>query len=41
MCFGLSEIFAATADFQHMEDEYDVGEDADGWVGSIRVTAEF
>ena len=40
--FGLNDIFAATADFQYMEDEYDdPGEDVDGWVGSIRITAEF
>ena len=39
--FGLTEMFAATADFQYLEDDYDVGEDVDGWVGSIRVTAEF
>ncbi len=39
--FGLNEFFAATIDFQYMEDEYDVGEDVDGFVGSIRLTAEF
>jgi porin len=39
--FGLNKIFAATADFQYMEDRYKAGEDVDGWVGSIRVTAEF
>ncbi len=40
--FGLNEIFAATIDFQYMEDEYDdPGEDVDGFVGSIRLTAEF
>ncbi len=39
--FGLTDMFAATADFQYIEDDYDVGEDVDGWVGSIRVTAEF
>ena len=39
--FGLTEMFAVTADIQYMEDEYDVGEDVDGWVGSIRITAEF
>ncbi len=40
--FGLNEMFAATVDFQYMEDEYDdPGEDVDGFVGSIRITAEF
>ena len=39
--FGLTEMFSATADFQYLEDDYDIGEDVDGWVGSIRVTAEF
>jgi porin len=39
--FGLNEVFAISADFQYLEDEYDVGDDVDGWVGSIRVTAEF
>jgi porin len=39
--FALNEMFAATADFQYMKDKYKVGEDVDGWVGSIRVTAEF
>ncbi|MBW2408532.1 MAG: porin [Deltaproteobacteria bacterium] len=40
--FGLNEMFAATVDFQYMEDEYDdPGEDVDGVVGSIRITAEF
>ncbi len=40
--FGLNDFFAVTADVQYMEDEYDDPlEDVDGWVGSIRVTAEF
>jgi porin len=39
--FGLTKMFAATADFQYLEDQYDEGKDVDGWVGSIRVTAEF
>jgi porin len=40
--FGLNEMFAVTADFQYMEDEYDGDfDDVDGWIGSIRVTAEF
>jgi porin len=39
--FALNEMFAATADFQYMKDKYKVGEDVDGWVGSIRITAEF
>ena len=39
--FQLSEMFAATADFQYIEDEYNQGEDVDGWVGAIRITAEF
>jgi porin len=39
--FGLNEVFAISADFQYLEDEYDVGDDVDGWVGSIRITAEF
>ena len=39
--YGNSEMFAATVDFQYMEDEYVVGEDVDGFVGSIRITAEF
>ena len=39
--FGLTEMFAATADFQYLEDKYGDGEDVDGWVGSIRITAEF
>ncbi len=40
--FGLNDFFAVTADVQYLEDEYDGDlEDVDGWVGSIRVTAEF
>lgn len=41
--FALTDIFAATLDFQYMEDEYDGSdlEDVDGWIGSIRITAEF
>ena len=39
--FQLNEMFAASADFQYIEDEYNQGEDVDGWVGAIRITAEF
>ena len=40
--FALTDMFAATADFQYLDDEYEGAlEDVDGWVGSIRVTAEF
>ncbi len=39
--FGLTEMFATTADLQYLEDEYNDGDKVDGWVGSIRVTAEF
>jgi hypothetical protein len=34
-------MFATTADLQYLEDEYNDGDKVDGWVGSIRITAEF
>jgi len=39
--FVLNEIFAATADFQYLADAVSGAKNPDGWVGSIRVTAEF
>jgi len=39
--FVLNEIFAATADSQYLADAVSGAKNPDGWVGSIRVTAEF
>ena len=39
--FALNEIFAATADFQYLKDDISGDRNPDGWVGSIRVTAEY
>jgi hypothetical protein len=39
--FALNEMFTATADFQYLKDDISGGQNQDGWVGSIRVTAEF
>lgn len=39
--FVLNEMFAATADFQYLADDVSGAKNPNGWVGSIRVTAEF
>ena len=39
--FVLTEMFAATADFQYLADDVNGSQNPDGWVGSIRLTAEF
>lgn len=41
--FGLSEILALTLDVQYLDDKYKegAGEDVDGWISGMRVTAEF
>jgi hypothetical protein len=41
--FGLSEILALTLDVQYLDDTYKegAGEDVDGWITGVRVTAEF
>jgi porin len=39
--FVLNEMFAATADFQFLADDVRGATNPDGWVRSIRVTAEF
>ena len=39
--FVLNEMFAATADFQYLADDVSGNENPNGWVGSIRLTAEF
>ena len=41
VCFVLNEMFSATADFQYSADDISGDKNPDGWVGSIRVTAEF
>lgn len=40
---GLNDILALTFDVQYIDDEYkeEAGEDVDGWVAGIRLTAEF
>jgi hypothetical protein len=39
--FVLNEMFAATADFQYLADDVSWAKNPNGWVGSIRATAEF
>ena len=39
--FALNDIFAVTGDVQYMKDSVKAGEDADGWIFGLRVTAEF
>ncbi len=41
--FALTEIFALTLDVQYMDDKYKegAGDDVDGWITGIRLTAEF
>jgi porin len=41
--FGLNEILALTLDVQYQDDKYKegAGEDVDGWITGMRVTAEF
>ncbi|SPD72910.1 conserved exported hypothetical protein [uncultured Desulfobacterium sp.] len=41
--FALNEVFAVTLDLQHLDDEYkaEAGDDIDGWISGIRLTAEF
>jgi len=41
--FALNEFFALTLDVQYLEDTYKsgAGEDVDGWITGIRMTAEF
>lgn len=41
--FGLNEVFALTLDVQYLDDGYkeNAGEDVDGWITGIRLTAEF
>jgi hypothetical protein len=39
--FGLNEMFAASADFQYLADDISGDQNPKGWVGSIRLTAEF
>lgn len=38
----LNDYFAVTADLQYMQDKYDTGsDDVDGFIGGLRMTAEF
>jgi len=39
--FGLTDIFAITADVQYMKDSMNVGDSPDGWIFGLRMTAEF
>ena len=41
--FGLNEIFALTFDVQYLDDNYKecAGNDVDGWITGLRLTAEF
>lgn len=41
--FGLNEILALTLDVQYLDDKYKegAGNDVDGWIAGMRVTAEF
>jgi len=39
--FGLNDIFGVTLDVQYMRDDYDAGDDIDGWITCIRFAAEF
>jgi hypothetical protein len=39
--FVLNEMFVATADFQYLADDVSGAKNPNGWVGSIRATAEF
>jgi porin len=39
--FALTEMLAATADFQYLRDDIRGDQNPDGWVGSIRATVEF
>lgn len=39
--FVLNEMFVATADFQYLADDVSWAKNPNGWVGSIRATAEF
>jgi porin len=40
--FVLNDYFAVTADLQYMQDKYDAGrDDVDGFIGGVRMTAEF
>ncbi|MFZ5761279.1 MAG: carbohydrate porin [Thermodesulfobacteriota bacterium] len=43
MRFGLNEVFALTLDVQYLDDKYKqgAGDDVDGWITGIRLTAEF
>lgn len=43
MRFGLNEIFALTLDVQYLDDKYKqgAGDNVDGWITGIRLTAEF
>lgn len=38
---ALNDMFAATADFQYLADDITDDDNPDGWVGSLRPTAEF
>jgi hypothetical protein len=38
---ALNDMFAATADFQYLADDINDDDNPDGWVGSVRLTAEF
>lgn len=40
---GLTEIFFLTLDIQYLDDRYDpgAGDDVDGWIGGVRLAAEF
>ena len=39
--FGLTDIFAITADVQYMKDSMNVEDSPDGWIFGLRATAEF
>jgi len=39
--FALNDIFAVTGDVQYMKDSIKAGEDSDGWIFGLRMTAEF
>jgi hypothetical protein len=39
----MNEVFAVTLDLQHLDDKYKsgAGDDVDGWITCLRLTAEF
>lgn len=41
MRFGLNDYLALTLDLQYLKDDVKTGEDVDGWIAGLRMTAEF